>query len=208
MVILYGSGQSRSFRALWALEEAGLDYEYKQVKIGSTDKNGTQTDSYRQLNFQGKVPSLRHDKLIINESIAILNYIATLSPKAKLIPNNDIALRAYYDEICSFVVTDLEQPLWTNGKHRFVLPKEQRVKDVLETTHLEFTKSLKALNNYIQDHQFVINEQFTMADILISHTLQWAETFKFKIPQHLLEYKSQMYARPACQRAVEANIES
>jgi len=203
--MLYGSGQSRSFRALWALEEAELDYEYKQVKIGSTDRNGTQTDSYKQLNFQGKVPSLKHDKLIINESVAILNYIAALSPKAKLIPNNDIALRAYYDEICSFVVTDLEQSLWTNGKHRFVLPKEQRVKKVLGTTHWEFTKSLKALDNYIGNHQFAINEQFTMADILISHTLQWAETFKFKIPQHLLEYKNRMYARSACQRAVAAN---
>ena len=31
MIKLYGRGQSRSFRALWALEEAGLDYEYVEV---------------------------------------------------------------------------------------------------------------------------------------------------------------------------------
>jgi len=28
---LYGMGQSRSFRAFWALEELGLEYEYIAV---------------------------------------------------------------------------------------------------------------------------------------------------------------------------------
>jgi len=205
MITLYGSGQSRSFRALWALEESGLDFEYNQVKIGSKEKEGTQTELYKEINFQGKVPSLKHGDLIINESIAILNYIAALAPTAQLIPSNDISKRAYYDEICSFIVTDLEQPLWTNGKHRFVLPAEYRVKKLLKTTHWEFSKSLLALDHYIKGQQFAIDNKFTMADILISHTLQWANTFKFKIPQHLIDYQTAMYERPACLRAQQYN---
>lgn len=202
MITLYGSGQSRSFRALWALEEAALPYEYKRVIIGRSDENGTQTASYKQLNFQGKVPSLVHDDLIINESAAILNYIATLEPEAELIPIDDIALRAYYDEICFFVLADLEQPLWTNGKHRFVLPKEYRVADVLKTADWEFAKSLKALANYLDGKSYAVGDRFTMADILIAHTLQWAETFKFEIPKKLLAYRDRMYERPACKKAL------
>jgi len=203
MIILFGSGQSRSFRALWALEESGLEYEYRHVAIGSPKQNGSQSKEYKQLNFQGKVPSIKHGDIVINESLAILNYIASLSSDSNLIPT-DIASRGYYDEICSFVISDLEQPLWTNAKHRFVLPEDLRIEKVLETTHWEFTKSLKALDHYLHNVQFVINEQFSMADILISHTLHWANSAKFKIPQYLLDYTETMYQRPACKRAIEA----
>lgn len=202
MVILFGSGQSRSFRVLWALEESGLEYEYKHVTIGSPKHGGSQSEEYKQLNIQGKVPSLQHGNLVINECSAIMNYIAALTPNQKLVPT-DPELRAYYDEICSFVISDLEQPLWTNAKHRFVLPKHLRIKKVLDTTHWEFNKSLQALEHYLDNQQFVIDDQFTMADILISHTLHWANSAKFKISQHLLDYTSRMYLRPACKRAIE-----
>lgn len=178
MITLFGSGQSRSFRALWALEEAGLDYDYQPVRIGRRGANGTQTEKYKQLNSQGKVPSLKHDDHVINESTAILNYIAALSPDRQLMPFKDIKQRAYYDEICSFVITELEQPLWTNTKHSFVLPKEHRIAEVLETAHWEFSKPVHALEAYLNDVDFVINNTFTMADILIAHTLQWAEMVK------------------------------
>jgi len=188
---------------LWALEEAGLNYQYVPVKIGSSESDGSQTETYKKINFQGKVPALINGDLVINESAAILNYIAALVPDKALMPFNDIALRAYYDEICFFVMADLEQPLWTNGKHRFVLPRDKRVTAVLETTHWEFSKSLKALDHYLSDRQFVVGDRFTMADILIAHTLHWAEAFKFKIPQALLNYKNRLYERPACQKALE-----
>lgn len=42
---LYGMGKSRSFRALWALEEARLDYEYISVKFGSAEENGTASEA-------------------------------------------------------------------------------------------------------------------------------------------------------------------
>ena len=202
MIILFGSGQSRSFRALWALEESGLEYEYRHVVIGSPKQNGSQSEQYKQLNFQGKVPSIKHGDSVINESSAILNYIATLSSDINLIPT-DLASRAYYDEVCSFVISDLEQPLWTYGKHTFAIPKELRVSDVLPVTHWEFNKSLKALNNYVKDKEFVVGSHFTMADILICHTLNWAEAFKFEVPDNLLAYKERMYARPACLKALK-----
>jgi len=203
MITLYGSGQSRSFRALWALEESGLDYRYNAVAIGSPEKGGTQTESYRSLNYQGKVPSLEHDGTVVNESAAILNYIAALSPSKNLMPLNDLRLRAYYDELCFFVLAELEQALWTNAKHKFVLPKEYRTRGIIDTTHWEFSKSLNALIHYLNESKFAINDHFTMADILISHTLQWAEGSKFKIQQSLLDYKNRMYQRPACKRAIE-----
>jgi glutathione S-transferase len=203
---LYGKGSSRSFRCLWAAEEAGLDVDYIDVAFGSDGDNGTNSEAYRLLNYQGKVPTLvdENQDLVLTESGAIVNYIASISAQKALIPlPEELKSRALYDQLAFFALTDLEQPLWTNGKHRFAIPKEHRVPDVLNTTIWEFDKSQKALVGLIGEHpKFAIGEHFSMADIFIAHSLSWAESFKFELFDGLKEYKDRMYAREACQRAL------
>ncbi|MFT6734397.1 MAG: glutathione S-transferase [Polaribacter sp.] len=200
---LYGMGKSRSFRALWALEESGIDYEYVEIAFGSDAENGAVSADYRQLNTQGKVPTLVDDDLVITESGAILNYIASNSTNLDLIPFNNLKTRAKYDELICFVLSDLEQGLWTNGKHRFALPKAQRVANILPTATWEFNKAIKALQVNFDGDGFVVGENFTMADVLLAHTLSWAESFNFEVPESLLTYKNKMYYRSACKRAIE-----
>ena len=202
---LYGTKKSRSFRCVWAAEEAGLDYEYIEVALGSSESNGSQTDHYRQLNFQGKVPTFCDNHVTLTESAAILSYFAKVHPEKNLIPADTSPTRAHYDQLAFFVMSDLEQPLWTNGKHRFAIPAEYRVPGVLPTTHWEFEKSQKALIRLIGEHpaEFALGENFTMVDILIAHTLNWAESFKFEVLPGLLDYKNRLYSRPACIAALE-----
>ena len=202
MPVLYGRGQSRSFRVLWALEEANIPFEYREVEFGSEGLNGTISKKYRSLNSQGKIPTLVDNDLVITESAAILNYIAAKNPSSNLIPENDLVQRTLYDQICFFVLSELEQPLWTNGKHQFALPKEQRISTILEVTHWEFNKSLQALIPYIQGKKYAVGDVFTMADILIAHTLNWADRSKFKVPREFLTYRDDMYHRPACKKAL------
>ena len=200
---LYGLGKSRSFRVLWALEELDLDYDYVEVVFGDSDKKGIKINEYKKINFEGKVPTLIDEDLVLTESVAIVNYLATKYPSFNLIPNNDIKQRAKYDEMCSFIITELEQGLWTNGKHRFALPGAQRVPDVLTTATWEFNKAVKTLENMFDGSSFVLGNTFTMADLLLAQTLNWAEMFKFSVPEKLLDYKNKMYARPACARAMK-----
>ena len=203
MITLYGSGQSRSFRALWALEESGLPFEYMHTRIGHPDPEGSQHPSYLKLNAQGKVPTLIDDSLQLTESAAIMNYIAALVPDQQLIPNQSIAQRAKYDEFSYFVLTDLEQPLWTKGKHSFVLPENQRVSDVLETAKWEFKRSLKALDQFVEGKDFVFNDRFSFADILLAHTFNWADRFEFELADHHIAYRDRLYQRPACLKALD-----
>ena len=202
---IYGTAKSRSFRCVWAAEEAGIDYEYIEVALGSTEVNGSQTDDYRKLNFQGKVPTLCNHGVTLTESAAIVSYLAKLQPEKNLIPTDASAARAHYDQLAFFVMSDLEQPLWTNGKHRFAIPKQYRVADVIPTTHWEFTKSQQALARLIGEHpaEFALGKQFTMVDILIAHTLNWAESFKFEVLPGFLDYKNRLYNRPACIAAMK-----
>lgn len=200
---LYGFGQSRSFRALWALEESGLDYEYVNVVFGSEEKNGTLSSAYKALNREGKVPTLTDGELTLIESAAIVNYIANNCPEKHLIPTDDIAKRAKYDEMCFFILAELEQGLWSKGKHKFALPEEQRIPDMLKTATYEFNKAMKTLQNMFDGQSYVIGDSFTMADILLAQTIGWAQRFEFDVPDALVNYKERMYARPACVSAMK-----
>jgi len=200
---LYGMGKSRSFRVLWALEEAGLKYDYVSVAFGSDQENGTASEAYQALNTQGKVPTLVDGDLVVTESGAILNYIAANSANLTLIPSNSIKKRAKYDEFCCFVLTELEQGLWTNGKHRFALPEAQRIPDILPTANWEFNKAVNSLLKMFDGDGYVLGDEFTMADVLLAHTLSWAESFKFEVPDELLTYKNKMYYRKSCKKALK-----
>jgi len=200
---LYGFRQSRSFRALWALEESGLDYDYIAVNFGSDEGPlGSKSPEYMAINPQGKVPSLIDGNLTLTESGAMLNHIARRAPASKLIPTHNEEQLALYDEILFFVLSDLEQPLWSNGKHRFALPEEQRVPQMLETANWEFDKAQQALHHHLEGRECAIGDSFTAADILLAHTINWADRFKFRVDQALLDYRDVHYQRPAAQRAL------
>ncbi len=203
MMKLYGFSQSRSFRALWALEEAGLEYEYIAVNFGSDEgPHGSRSPEYMAINPQGKVPTLIDGSLTLTESGAMLNHIARKVPDKNLIPAHNEDQLARYEEFLFFVLSDLEQPLWTNGKHRFALPEEQRIPQMLETANWEFAKAQRALHHHLGGRGFVIGDSFTTADILLAHTLNWADRFKFAVDPELLEYRDYHYQRPAAQKAV------
>ena len=102
---IYGYSTSRSMRAVWAAEEAGLDFEYIEVQMGSDEQNGSRSKEYLAINPQGKVPSMVDGEVTITESGAIVNYIASKAADSNLIPADGTALRARYDEICYFVFT-------------------------------------------------------------------------------------------------------
>lgn len=201
---LYGMGQSRSLRALWALEEAGLSYEYEEVTLRTPaqESDSAKNPSYLAINSQGKVPTLVDDGLIITESMAILNYIARCAPESGLLPNGSMEVYAKHDEMVSFILLELEQPLWTKGKHLFALPEDQRVPEIFDTATFEFAKAIKCLQHLLPEGEYAIGGQFSLVDILLAQTLNWAQRFDFEVPINLLEYKDRLYQRPAMQRAL------
>ena len=84
-LILHGLGPSRSFRCLWALCETGLDFTYSAITFDENSESSAHSKSYLNKNSQGKVPTLEHDDFVLTESLAIVNYLASLSEQACLL---------------------------------------------------------------------------------------------------------------------------
>lgn len=201
---LYGFGQSRSFRALWALEEAGVEYEYipATLRTDPEEADSAKNPAYLSKNVQGKVPTLVDGDLVITECLAIMNYIARLAPESGLLPNASMAQYAKHDELVSFILTELEQPLWSKGKHMFGLPEELKIPQMFETAKFEFEKAVNALDHLLSESEYALGDGFSMVDLLLAHTFNWAVRFEFEVPQKYVDLRNRHYERPAAKRAM------
>jgi glutathione S-transferase len=209
MLTVYGCPNTRSTRAVWALEEVGADYQY--VPIDLRAGAGGRAD-YLALNISGKVPTLIHGDFILTESAAICTYVADCFPQAQLAPPVGTQERASYNQWCYFAMSELEQPLWTMAKHRFALPRPQRVPAIMDTARWEFSIATSILATGLADRLFIVGEQFSAADILIAHTLAWARAWELPLGHDNLQaYAARLWERPAWLRAQQreqADIDS
>ncbi|MCB9762414.1 MAG: glutathione S-transferase family protein [Alphaproteobacteria bacterium] len=199
-ISLHGSGRSRSFRALWALEELRLDFTYVPIDFRAGD---ARSPAYLKLNPGSKVPTLVDDGRALTESGAILAWLGDRYGDGALVPRAGTWARACYDRWSYFAVTELEQPLWSIGKHRFALPRDWRVPAMLETAPKEFARATALLSEGLGEQPWILGETFTFADVLLIHTLEWAKRFEVPAAEANLDaYRLRGLARPGYQRAL------
>lgn len=200
MIRIYGCPFTRSTRAVWALEEAGAEYEFFPVDLS---KGEHKQPAFLQVNPGGKVPALVDGDLVLTESAAICTYIGEKFPASGLVPGQ-AADRAHYFQWCFFAMSELETPLWTMAKHTLYLPEERRVPAVAETCVWEFQRAADVLAQHMAGREFAVGGQFTAADILLGGTLNWARKSGVVLESPELEaYADRMAARPALVRARE-----
>jgi len=196
---IYGFPNSRSNRAVWAANEAGLDHEVVAIDLKS---GGGRTPEFLAINPNGKVPALVDGEVVVFESAAICTYIGDRVPDLGLTPRAGTPERAYYNQWMFWVIGEFEQPLWLIAKHSFILPEERRVPAVVETAKWEFGVVLKVLATALGDKPFILGDTFTMADVMIGHTLMWATKFLGELGyDNLTSYVGRLSTRPALAKA-------
>lgn len=192
MYTLIGLTQTRAFRVKWALEELGLPYT--QVPAAP------RSDEAKEHNPSGKVPALVVDGAVLTDSTAIITYLADkhdgLTFKAGTLG------RARQDGFTHLILDEFDAILWTAARHSFVLPEDKRVSDVKPSLKWEFTRSEDMLVSQMGDGPYLMGEEFTIADILLGHCLDWATGAKFGPEQpRLKDYLANLHERPAYKAA-------
>lgn len=197
---LYGCANSRSLRALWALEQTGAPHEYVPVDLF---RGEGRSPAFLAVNPAGKVPVLVDGALTLTESLAIVTYLGEKFPDSALVPRS-LAARAEYFRWCSFVVTELEQPLWAIARHRFILPKAQRLPQVEPLEAASFAAAAALLAERLAGRDHLLDTGFSGADILAGHTLAWARSARIPLAGAVLEaYLGRLDGHPALLRARE-----
>jgi len=200
MMQVYGFPNSRSTRAIWALEEAEAEYDYVLVDLMQGDHR---KPAYLNLNPGGKVPALVHGDLVLTESAAICTYVGEQFPASGLVPPPDQCTeRAHYFQWCFFAMSELETPLWTMVKHARLLPEEYRVVAIANTCLWEFQRATHVLEHHMKGREYAVGDRFSAADILLTGILNWALHQSIALESPTLQaYAERAGLRPALARA-------
>jgi glutathione S-transferase len=190
---LYEFPPTRSIRPRWMLQELQVPFESVWVNL---PKGEHRSSEFLQLNPAGKVPVLVDGDLVLNESVAIVLYLAEKYPEKGFLPT-DAKARAEVDRWLLFTVTELEQPLWRIAKHTSLLPEGRRIPGDVALAREDFTDMASVLEGHLAAHDFVAGERVTAADFVVAYTLDWANEAKLlgSFPASSA-YLERMYARP------------
>jgi glutathione S-transferase len=197
---LYGYRNGRTLRALWTLEEVGAEYEYVEIDLF---RGEGRDPGFLAINPAGKVPVLDDSGNVITESAAICLHLAEKYPDKKLLPPPGTPERTECYRWISFMLTELDAPLWTIAKHRFALPSERRVPAVIETASWEFRTNVTILTAAIEKGPHLVGGSFSVADILAGHIVLWAKSARLRFGDALEQYLERLQQRSALARARE-----
>ncbi|MGI2177283.1 glutathione S-transferase family protein [Shewanella frigidimarina] len=199
MITLYGTQKSRALRVSWLLEELGVEWQFHFIDFA---KGENKRDAFLALNPSGKMPVLTDGDFVLTESAAIMRYLAEKYGQGKWLPKPGTQASGIHERWMSFVISELEQPLWSMGKHRFALPKELRVDAMFAVAKWEFDQAAAIAETWIPESGFLCGSSPMVADILLAQTLGWALGFEQHLPPKLSAYRDRLKQRPALAAAL------
>ena len=182
---------SRSSRALWALEEAGVEYDI--TFLTREEKLGTRHASRHPL---GRVPVLELDGgEMIFESAAIVLHLGDVAPTCGLVPPIGDPRRPQVYAWTVFAMSELEPAA-------FALRRARRAGSDESDAIARLTPIAAALTAAVSGRPWLVGEEFTAADLMICTIL--AAVVDPPVAQALPElvaYVERARERPAYVRA-------
>ncbi len=205
---LWGVGTSRTVRPHWALAELGLRYETRAIGPRTGE---TKTQEYTKLNPRQKVPMLQDGDFSIGESAAIVAYLArTYGSSGRWLIPDDKQAYAKWLEWCFFIVTELDSTsLYVMRRHSAgALGHIYGVAPEVTTKAGEyFREQLRHVEVALDDGRaFLMGDQFTSADILLTTCLEWAIAYGVGICDNAKPYLERIQLRPGFRRGTAANV--
>jgi glutathione S-transferase len=183
-----------------ALEEAGADYTAERLDF----KNSQQTTpQYLSINPKGRVPALVTDHGTLTETPAILAFVASSFPKAKLVPDDAFHFaqaQSFNSYLCSTVHINHAHKLrgyrWAGDETSFADMKRK----VPETMAASFA----LIEREMLKGPWVMGEQFTICDPYLYTISGWLEGDGVDLATlpKVAAHRKRMEERPAVQKVL------
>jgi glutathione S-transferase len=193
---LYYSPGACSLSPHIALLEAGLPYDL--VKVDLRAKKLENGDDFLKINPKGQVPALALDSgELVTEGPVIVQMIADKVPAKNLAPARDSAERYKLLEWLTYINGELHK----NIGPLFNPMLSDEAKAVFKDRAIG---KFKYVDSQLAGHDYLMGNQFTVADGYLFVMLRWADGMKFDLSglSNLMAYKDRIGARPKVQEAL------
>ena len=201
LITLYYAPHTRSDRALWILQELGIDYELKLMNLKSGDHK---KPDYLNINPYGLVPALEDDTISIYESVAICMYLADRYGNDTMAPTHSDIQRGVYYQTCIRLVSSIEPPfvrllnaLWKNP--------DCNLESDFPDEYNKIKQNLIIFSNQLDDSPYILGDHFSTADIVNGGCLLLGRAFDmlFDAPKNILDYLDRLEKRTAYKKMRE-----
>ena len=192
---LYHCPPTRSQRAIWALREAGAEFEEVHVNLFEGEQNG---DAFRAVNPLGLVPALEIEHGVVVESAAIAMWVFEEHPEAGLAPVPGSPHRAAYLQWCCYGPAELDHYLVTITQNTMLLPEDQRDPEKVAAAQARLAPRFKLVEDRLQGGTALLGDAFSGADVVVGHSCAWAKMVG-ALAEHpkLVAYLDALAERPA-----------
>ena len=186
---LYSHPGTCSSAAHIALLEADLNFDLVKVDLYS-DRKLPDGRTLSDVNSKGYVPALELDSgEVLTENVAVLQYIADQSPDSGLAPVAGSLERYRLQEWLGYINCELHAgigPMFNPD-----LPDEVKAK-VLE----RFIGKLAHVENSLAGQDYLMGDQFTVADAYLFIVMTWTAMFDVNLPTNISAFQERCLARP------------
>lgn len=197
MITLHHLNKSRSKRIIWLLEELNVPYQIKAYqRVAETNLAPAELKAIHPL---GKSPVIEEAGKVLAESGAITEYLAERFAADSLVPAKDSDQYPLYLQWLHFAESSAALPLLL---HYFLIIDGSETRFLDGYSKQELALILGYLDNHLTQHQWLVGEQFTAADILLSFIVETSAALGLLTEYPALNrYLSQLQARPAAKKA-------
>lgn len=195
---LFGISGSRALRAIWGMEETGIDYEHVPVSYGADSKAA----EYLSVNPNGRIPALIDGDLQLFESMAINLYLAKRYGGSLYPANAQDEARAWQWSV--WAISEIEPLQMQIVVQKLFTPEEKRNPKVVEGAGKGLQRPLKVLDAALAGRNWLIGDQFGVADLNVAAVMMLLKRIDFGYAEHtnVQRWADACYARPALARAM------
>lgn len=198
---LWHCAGARSLRPLWALEELGLDYELEILQFPPRIFQR----EYLEINSLGTVPYFVDGEVTMTESVGICQYLADrYDPQRSLSVAPQHAEYGAYLNWLHHADATLTFPQTLVMRYTYLEPDPAK-QSVAEDYGTWFIKRLRRLDAHLENHDFLVDGRFTVADIAIGYALYLGQLLKLdeQYQPQTAAYLQRLKERPGFIRADE-----
>jgi glutathione S-transferase len=196
VIELFTSETPNGWKISIALEEMGLPYEYRHIRLSQREQK---QDWYLKLNPNGRIPTIidhDNDDFVVFESGAILIYLAEKT--GRFLPR-DVKGRSLVIQWLMFQMAGIGPMMGqANVFYRYA---PEKIPYAIDRYQREVRRLLEILDRRLKDNEYLAGD-YSIADIA---TWPWARGYEWSGVsidglEHLRRWIEKVGARPAVQR--------
>ena len=160
---IHGIARSRTFRCLWAAEEAGVAYQH----IPTHFNDDARQPAFLAINPNGRIPAIDDGGFVLWESLAINLYIAKRYANGTLYPARiEDEARAWQWSL--WAANEIERALIDLVFNRIVLAPDQRDEALAAAAEEKLPRPLGVLDAHLGASAYLLGDAFSVADLNVA----------------------------------------